>query len=40
MDPMQARRLCEEDGPVVDKPYRHGDLERRIRQLLGRAPPH
>jgi CheY-like chemotaxis protein len=36
----EAHHLCEEDGPVVAKPYDHGELERRIRQLLARERPH
>ena len=31
----EAGSLCE-DGPVLAKPYHHGDLERQIRQLLAR----
>lgn len=31
----EAGDLCE-DGPFLDKPYHHGDLERHIRQLLAR----
>jgi len=31
----EACSLCE-DGPFLEKPYNHGDLERHIRQLLAR----
>lgn len=31
----EAGDLCK-DGPFLDKPYHHGDLERHIRQLLAR----
>ena len=31
----EAGDLCE-DGPFIDKPYHHRDLERHIRQLLAR----
>ena len=31
----EAGNLCE-DGPLIAKPYDHGNLELRIRQLLGR----
>ena len=29
----EASQLCG-DGPLLDKPYDHGDVERRIRELL------
>src|SRR5262245_30312992 len=29
----EASELCG-DGPLLDKPYDHGDVERRIRELL------
>ena len=32
-----AGELCEH-GPMLAKPYRHADLERRIRALLASAP--
>jgi len=32
----EAGELCEQ-GPTLAKPYDHRDLERRIRQLLGRS---
>jgi len=35
----EAKRLCEDDGPALIKPYDHGELERRIRALLARERP-
>jgi CheY-like chemotaxis protein len=32
----EAGELCEQ-GPILAKPYDHRDLERHIRQLLGRS---